>query len=151
MPPILITPHLSLDEFSCHDGTDYPPEWIETRLLPLCQLLEVVREACDNHPITILSGYRTEEHNEALREADGSGTGVAKNSQHIQGKAADIRVEGLAPSDVYKAVMALYKAGKIPALGGCGYYSRWNHLDIRQSDGHLARWLGPGVNYYPAV
>ena len=149
MPAIYVTQHFSIDEFDCHDGTPYPPGWIETRLLPLCQLLEVVREACDGHPITILSGYRTEEHNEALREADGSGTGVAKNSQHIQGKAADIRVEGLAPSDVYKAVMALYKAGKIPLLGGCGLYTRWVHVDIRQQDGHLARWMGQGVTEFP--
>lgn len=152
MPALRISPHFNADEFRCHDGTDYPAEWVDERLKPLCAVLEAIRDACDGHAVRILSGYRTATYNEGLRDSDGSGTGVAKNSQHIQGRAADIAVEGLAPSDVWTAAMALYKAGRIPGMGGLGYYQGWCHIDIRpRDDGHLAQWLGPGVNTYPTV
>lgn len=141
-----ITLHFSLDEFACHDKTPYPADWIAERLKPLCDVLEVVRDACGSRPMNILSGYRTEAHNNALRNADGSGTGVAKNSQHIVGRAADITVEGLAPSEVHKIILQLSTDKKIE-IGGLGCYVGWVHVDIRErpEDGHLAQWNGAGV------
>ena len=141
-----ITPHFDVGEFRCHDGTEYPAEWIATRLRPLCVALEVIRAECGHRAVTILSGYRTEAHNAALRDADGSGSGVAKNSQHIQGRAADITVEGMAPSDVHATVLRLVESKQI-AIGGLGLYRGWIHVDIRErpEDGHLAVWNGPGV------
>lgn len=143
---IPISQHLSLDEFACHDGTPYPAEWIAERLTPLCTVLEAVREGCGARPITILSGYRTPVHNAELRAADGSGTGVASQSQHLYGRAADIRVEGMAPSDVHQVVLTLYRARRI-VIGGLGIYPGWVHVDIREQEpmGHLARWTGAGV------
>ncbi len=140
-----IDEHFTLEEFACHDGTPYPDEWVASRLKPLCDVLEIIRAKL-NYPIHILSGYRTEAHNEALRDADGSGSGVAKNSQHIQGMAADIAVSNYAPKDVHAAILELDKAGLIK-IGGLGKYQGWVHVDIRErpADGHLAQWNGPGV------
>lgn len=142
-----ITPHFSIEEFRCHDGTEYPQEWVVDRLTPLCAALEAIRDALGGHPIRILSGYRTPAHNEALRDADGSGTGVAKNSQHVVGRAADITVDGLAPSDVHATILQLDEAGSIQ-IGGLGLYRGWVHIDVRErlADGHLARWTGAGVD-----
>lgn len=144
---IPVTAHFSIDEFNCHDGTPYPREWIGDRLLPLCRVLEALRDELGGKPVTILSGYRTPAHNEALRDADGSGTGVAKNSQHLVGRAADITVKGCTPAEVHEALLRLDAAGKI-GIGGLGLYQRWVHVDIRDraADGHLARWNGPGVD-----
>lgn len=139
-----ISPHFSLGEFACHDGTPYPDGWVDERLRPLCALLETIRDACDGRRVTILSGYRTAAYNEGLRDADGSGTGVAKASQHIQGRAADIAVDGLAPSEVHATILVLYRAGRLRALGGLGLYRAWCHVDIREGD-HLAQWTGAGV------
>jgi len=140
-----LTAHFTVEEFHCHDGTLYPPEWIDERLRPLCAALEAIREACGGRPVRILSGYRTATYNEGLRSSDGSGTGVAKNSQHIQGRAADIAVEGMAPSDVHAATLTLYGQGKLE-IGGLGLYRGWIHVDVRERvGGHLAQWNGPGV------
>lgn len=149
---LALTPHFSVGEFRCHDGTPYPPEWIDERLRPLCAVLETIREACDGRRVTILSGYRTPAYNEGLRDADGSGTGVAKRSQHLEGRAADIAVDGLTPSEVCAALRTLLKAGRLPQLGGYGLYTGWVHVDVRpkDADGHVARWLGAGVRDFPA-
>ena len=141
-----VSAHFTVEEFACHDGTPYPAEWVADRLAPLCAALEAIRESCGNRPVSILSGYRTPAHNEALRDADGSGSGVAKDSQHVVGRAADIVIGGVAPADVHAAVLALDTQGAIK-IGGVGLYQKWVHVDVREraADGHLARWNGPGV------
>lgn len=147
-----ITDHFTQEEFRCHDGTAYPDEWVADRLRPLCDALEAIRAELGGHAMTILSGYRTSTYNGSLRDADGSGTGVAKNSQHIVGRAADITVDGISPTDVYRAVMKLDKAGTIQ-IGGVGYYKGWVHVDVRPrpQDNHLATWVGPGVSSAPSL
>jgi uncharacterized protein YcbK (DUF882 family) len=108
-------------------------------LLPLCRVLEAIRTACGNRHIEIVSGFRTVPYNARI--------GGAAHSQHCQGTAADVRVDGLPPSEVYAAAMALFKAGEIEALGGAGQYTGWCHFDVRKrpADGHLAVWTGNGV------
>jgi len=132
-----ISYHFALDEFTCHDGTPYPDQWVADRLTPLCRdVLEVIRAGCDGRPISVVSGYRSPEHNAAV--------GGAAHSQHMEGRAADIRVEGMAPSDVHKIVLFLLGAGKLTALGGLGVYPNWIHVDVRPrpADGHLSQWTG---------
>lgn len=133
-----ITDHFTLEEFNCHDQTKYPPEWVATRLTPLCAMLEVVRSAF-GRPVVIISGYRSPAHNAAV--------GGASASQHMQGMAADIAVVNVSPADVHAKVLGLYAAGNLPLLGGLGQYTGWNHLDIRPQEpaGHLAQWTGAGV------
>jgi uncharacterized protein YcbK (DUF882 family) len=126
----MITPHFSASEFACRDGTPYPPGWIETRLRPLCETLEVVRAAVGG-PIEILSGYRTEAYNRKI--------GGARLSQHVQGRAADIRM-GRA-SRIHEVVLDLWREGKLPNLGGLGAYPSFTHLDVRPV-GKLVRWSG---------
>lgn len=136
-----VTAHFTVYEFRCHDGTPYPDEWVADRLTVLCATLEMIRAEVGGRAVHIISGYRTPVHNEALRSSDGSGTGVAKNSQHLVGRAADIAVEGMRPRDVHAAVMRLFKAGKLSSLGGIGLYAGWVHVDIRAKVGdHLAQW-----------
>ncbi len=58
---IQLTPHFSVREFKCHDGTDVP-----LPLLPyvhkLAEQLEIIR-GIDGMWINILSAYRTHDHN----------------------------------------------------------------------------------------
>jgi len=133
---ILVTDHFSLDEFSSHDGAIYPVEWIDDRLHPLCDVLEKLRATLGGHAITILSGYRSPAHNARV--------GGAKASQHMQGRAADIIVEGYAPSDVHASLLQLFAAGDIK-IGGLGKYNGWVHVDIRPWQGHLCQWTGEKV------
>jgi len=78
--------------------------------------------------IDIVCGYRTSSTNEFLRAHT---TGVAKNSLHIQAKAIDLRMPGVATLKLREAALAL-------ARGGVGYYphSDFIHLDI----GRVRQW-----------
>ena len=80
--------------------------------------------------IDIVCGYRTPESNNYLRTR-AANTGVAQNSQHVQSKAIDIRVPGVATTKLRDAALAL-------GLGGVGYYpiSQFVHVDV----GPVRRW-----------
>jgi uncharacterized protein YcbK (DUF882 family) len=140
--------HFKVSELSCHDEarTPYPEEFAD-RLPPLMTLLDAIRDAWHD-AILIVSGYRTPEHNAALiaaQEARGTHQ-VASSSQHIEGRAADLRPVSGDASQLYRVIRAAHDAGKLPGLGGIGLYvqSNWVHCDCRPlpPDGHLAAWLG---------
>lgn len=76
-------------------------------------------------PLEILSGYRTEESNQRLRE---QGIPAARQSLHLQGKAADVRIPRLS-AEVLGGLVHSFRQG------GVGYYYRsgptggWIHAD----------------------
>jgi len=146
--------HFKVSEMACHDGTAYPetfevPGDGEQRLATLFDVMDTIREAWGG-PLEVVSGYRSPAHNQALIEEDeqkGSHQ-VASGSQHVDGRAADLRTTGGA-KDVpllLRLVLQLYADGKIPSLGGVGGYpvSDWVHVDVRPRvpTDHLARWNG---------
>jgi uncharacterized protein YcbK (DUF882 family) len=139
--------HFKVAELACHDGTPYPEAFAD-RLPDLMILLDAARDAWGG-PVEVVSGYRTPAHNAALIEADAqAGThGVASGSQHVEGRAADIRPAGQPgqATQLHQAIMRLWNDGKLPQLGGVGLYvkSGWVHVDTYHApDGHLRRWLG---------
>ena len=76
-----------------------------------------------NGVIDILSGYRSQETNDMLRES--GTTNAAEHSQHIVAKAIDLRVQGV-PAPL------LRDAAKSLEAGGVGYYpkSQFVHVDV---------------------
>ncbi len=72
-------------------------------------------------PYIMLSGYRSPKTNAMLRSRSG---GVAKNSLHMRGQAADLRLKSRSVNQMYKAAMACH-------AGGVGKYSNSNfvHMD----------------------
>lgn len=108
-----------------------PAAWVETRLTPLCRQLEVLRAKLGGRAVTVISGYRGPEYNRRV--------GGARASQHLQGRAADIQVEGVAPAEVHRVALGLYELGELE-IGGLGLYSSFVHLDVR--GGPLKRWGG---------
>ena len=86
-------------------------------------------------PVHITSGYRTAAYN-ARKDVGG-----AKFSQHLYGRAADIRVQDVSVEDV-----AAYAESLMPDRGGVGRYpvkagraAGWVHVDTRADK---ARWRG---------
>lgn len=120
--------HFKFSEFRCKDGSDVPEKYWGN-LQRLMNKLEELRTACGNRAITITSGYRSPEYNEALRKKDPNG--VAKNSQHLYATAADIRVSGMTPKQVRTI------ADRVFSNGGVGGYNSFTHVDVR---GHHSRW-----------
>ena len=138
-PKTLVTDHFMIGEFaqrawSGGPALPYPADWVADRLLPLCEALEVIREELGGRPIKILSGYRSAAFNAALE-------GAARKSQHIEGRAADIRVAGVPADKVHDTVLRLSREGKIPQVRGLGRYPSFTHVDVRVAR-HLARWRG---------
>ncbi len=80
--------------------------------------------------IDVVCGYRTPWSNHYLRTR-AAVTGVAKNSQHMQAKAIDIRVPGVATSRLRDVALSLHG-------GGVGYYplSQFVHVDV----GPVRQW-----------
>ena len=74
-----------------------------------------------NEPYNLLSGYRTPRTNAMLRE---NSRGVARNSLHIQGQAADLRLKS-------RSVGQMARAAAACSAGGVGTYSRSDfvHMD----------------------
>ena len=72
-------------------------------------------------PYTLLSGYRSPATNALLRSRS---RGVAKNSRHLLGQAADLQLKS-------RSVSQMFRAAKACRGGGVGRYSRCNfvHMD----------------------
>ena len=115
--------HFRISEFRCKDGTEVPGQCYGN-LQRAMVLLEQIRTACGDGKITIVSGYRTAAHNKKC--------GGAPQSQHLTASAADIRVHGKTPAQVYKICDAL-----VGNRGGVGKYKNFTHVDVR---GYRARW-----------
>lgn len=114
-----LSANFKVKEFACTDGSD--PIFIDSDLVSILQKIR-------NHfgkSVTITSAYRTPTKNKAV--------GGQTYSQHLYGKAADIKVKGVAPKKVAAYVE------KILPNGGIGVYSTFVHVDVR---GTKARWRG---------
>lgn len=74
-----------------------------------------------SEPYMLISGYRSPETNAMLRARS---SGVAKNSRHLVGQAADLRLAS-------RSVSQMYRAAKACNAGGVGRYTRSNfvHMD----------------------
>lgn len=74
-----------------------------------------------NEPYMMLSGYRSPQTNAMLRRRS---SGVARNSLHMVGKAADLRLKSRSVNQMFKAAISC-------KAGGVGKYSRSNfvHMD----------------------
>ena len=127
-----LTKNFKLQEWSCKTT---PKTGVPWDLVPNVQRcadnLQMLRDHIAK-PIVIISGWRSPLYNEKI--------GGAKKSQHMTGKAADIRVAGMTPDDVAEQIELLISRGKMEQ-GGIGIYpgSNFVHYDCR---GLKARWRG---------
>lgn len=92
---------------------------IDTRTIDILTAAHNLLEV--NEPYMLLSGYRSPATNAMLRRRS---SGVAKNSRHMQGQAADVRLATRSVNQMYRAALACNG-------GGVGRYSRSDfvHMD----------------------
>jgi uncharacterized protein YcbK (DUF882 family) len=79
-------------------------------------------------PYSLLSGYRTLTTNNRIRE---SGGGAARNSLHIQGQAADVRLRS-------RSLRQMARAAESCNSGGVGVYHRSTF--VRMDSGPVRTW-----------
>ena len=127
-----ITPHFTLEELTASEtaernGWDNTPGEAEmANLKRLANLLEQVR-ALVNKPVMVNSAYRSKKVNDAVGSKD--------TSQHRLGCAADIRVPGMTPDQVCRAVIA----------SGIAYdqiireFDRWTHISVPNTESTPSR------------
>lgn len=112
--------NFTYQEFDSKDGSPMP-EYVKTNITELARNLQVLRDF-HNKPVIINSGYRSPKHNEAV--------GGVPNSQHLTGRAADIRIPGLTPTEIAQSINLLINQGKMKE-GAILVYNTFVHYDTR--------------------
>jgi putative chitinase len=116
-----LSPHFTLEELTITDHRELentPNETELANLKKLAEFLETVKTVLGGKPIMVNSAFRSKAVNDAVGSKD--------TSQHRIGCAADIRVPGITPDEVVKAIIA----------SGIGYdqvireFDRWTHISI---------------------
>lgn len=102
-----------------HTGAVHP---IDPTLLD--QLYELKLRLGVSRPFNVISAYRSPETNANLRRHS---DGVARNSLHMQGRAVDIRLDGMSARHIRDAALSMGR-------GGVGYYSASNFVHIDTGD-----------------
>lgn len=111
-----LSANFNREEFECKCGCGR-----DTVDYGLIILLEKIREHFDV-PVWVTSGYRCATRN--------SLAGGGEHSQHLDGRAADIVVDGIPPYLVAELADNL-------GAGGVGNYRDFTHVDTRRG---IARW-----------
>ena len=128
--------HLSWAELACHDKarTPYPTEWRKDRAPRIAQAFESVRSEYGG-PINIGSGYRTPAHNRAV--------GGARFSQHVEGRALDLRPIPNTQAQRSRLLEAVERVvvNEPGLIMGVAPYPNFVHIDTRPGL-RVARWNG---------
>lgn len=98
----------------------------------LYDILDAISAKVENRkPFQIISGFRSPKTNAMLKKTGGGG--VATHSLHMDGKAMDVRLDGVQLTNLHKAALSL-------KMGGVGYYpvSNFVHVDV----GRVRTWSG---------
>lgn len=95
------------------------------------QLFDLARAAGVDPHYQIISGYRSPESNDKMSSRPGSG--VAKKSLHMQGRAMDVRLENCSCAKLRDLALAAKQ-------GGVGYYEKSDFVHI--DTGNFRTWVG---------
>jgi hypothetical protein len=116
-----LSEHFTLEELTAtsHREFDNTPKASElANLMRLAAMLEQVKTVLGGKPVMINSGFRSKQVNDSVGSKD--------TSQHRIGCAADIRVPGMTPNEVVKAIIA----------SDIGYdqlireFNSWTHISV---------------------
>ena len=116
-----LSPNFTLDELTHTDHRDLdntPNDAELENLVRLAEFLEQVKEVLGGKPIIVNSAFRSKAVNDAVGSKD--------SSQHRRGCAADIRVPGMKPDEVVRAIIE----AKLPFDQVIREFDRWTHVSI---------------------
>jgi hypothetical protein len=125
-----LSPHFTLEELTHTDHRDLdntPNDVEKNNLKRLAEFLEEVKSVLGDKPIMVNSAFRSKAVNDAVGSKD--------TSQHRIGCAADIRVPGMTPDEVVKAVIA----SKIGYDQVIREFDRWTHISVPNETGAAPR------------
>jgi len=117
----LLSPHFSLEELTITEHREFsnePNESERENLVRLANFLEQVKFVLGGVPIMVNSAYRSAQVNEAV--------GSKPTSQHRIGCAADLRVPGMTPDQVVKALIG----SQLEYDQVIREFDRWTHISV---------------------
>jgi len=121
---MILTKHFTLEELTITEHREFlnePNEIEKTNLVRLAIFLEQVKDLLGGKPVMVNSAFRSAQVNQAV--------GSAPTSQHRVGCAADLRIPGMTPDEVVKAVIA----SDLPYDQVIREFDRWTHISIPNS------------------
>jgi hypothetical protein len=116
-----LSEHFSLEELTHTDHRKFdniPNDAELSNLQRLALFLEEVKTVLEGRPIMVNSAFRSKQVNDAVGSKD--------TSQHRIGCAADLRVPGMTPDEVVKAVMA----SELGFDQVIREFDRWTHISV---------------------
>ena len=116
-----LSPNFTLEELTHTDHREFdntPNDAELENLKRLAAFLQEVKAALGGKPIMVNSAFRSKQVNDAVGSKD--------TSQHRVGCAADIRVPGMTPDEVVKAVIA----AALPYDQVIREFDRWTHISV---------------------
>ena len=118
-------PNFTRDEFACGCGCGFDD--VDPLIVTTLQRLrdEVKR------PVIVNSGCRCRSHNAAVKGAP--------QSQHMRGKAADIRIDGMTSRQIFDVIRRLYLDGELYVGYVYAINGRSVHVDVRAPQSQLVR------------
>jgi zinc D-Ala-D-Ala carboxypeptidase len=125
-----LSEHFTLEELTHtdHREIENTPNSSEiNNLKRLAEFLEKVKVAVGGKPIMVNSAFRCKALNDAVGSKD--------TSQHRVGCAADIRVPGMTPDEVVKAVIA----ANLDYDQVIREFDRWTHISVPNSPSGTSR------------
>jgi len=125
-----LTPHFTLEELTHTDHREFDntPNGDElANLTRLADFLEQVKVVLGGKPIMVNSAFRSKAVNDSVGSKD--------SSQHRVGCAADIRVPGMTPDEVVKAIIA----SPLAYDQIIREFDRWTHISVPNSVSTAAR------------
>ena len=120
-----LSKHFTLDELTVTDHREFdnsPTQEEISNLQRLAQLLEQVKEAIGGKPVMVNSAFRSKAVNDAVGSSD--------KSQHRHGCACDLRVPGMTPDQVVRAVIV----ADLPYDQIIREFDRWTHISIPNTE-----------------
>ena len=120
----ILTEHFTLEELTVTDHREFtnePSEYEKANLMRLAEFLEQVKTVLGGKPIMVNSAFRSEAVNNAC--------GSKNTSQHRLGCAADLRVPGMTPNEVVKAIIG----SDLQYDQVIREFDRWTHISVANS------------------
>jgi hypothetical protein len=120
-----LSPNFTFEELTHTDHREHdntPNDAELANLVRLAEFLEQVKVVLGGKPIIVNSAFRSKAVNDAVGSKDGS--------QHRHGCAADIRVPGMTPDQVVKAIIE----AELPYDQVIREFDRWTHVSIPNTE-----------------
>ena len=116
-----LTPNFTLEELTHTDHREFdntPNDTEQSNLQRLAEFLETVKFALGGKPVMVNSAFRSKQVNDAVGSKD--------TSQHRIGCAADLRIPGMTPDQVVRALIA----AQLPFDQIIREFDAWTHISV---------------------